>query len=173
MLAPLWCPLTHHDPCCLLSESARRSLVGLNKPRWGNACVLPARPLRRTSTSRISRATVSGSATCAESKVLLSFFRDAGCPFCNLRVYELSTEYEKLRARGVEVIAFMASKASQMPTMRAISGIALATTGDGYNHCALPPCSPHALLDPAATPAACEGSRSRRRRDSHHRRAHQ
>jgi len=42
-------------------------------------------------------------------KVLLSFFRDAGCPFCNLRVYELSTEYEKLRAQGMEVIAFFRS----------------------------------------------------------------
>lgn len=42
-------------------------------------------------------------------RVMLSFFRDAGCPFCNLRVYELSNEYAALQAQGMEVVVFFRS----------------------------------------------------------------
>lgn len=42
-------------------------------------------------------------------RVLLSFFRDAACPFCNLRVYELSNEYAALRERGMEVVVVFRS----------------------------------------------------------------
>ena len=30
---------------------------------------------------------------------LLSFFRDAACPFCNFRIYELTNEHAALSAR--------------------------------------------------------------------------
>lgn len=42
-------------------------------------------------------------------RVLLSFFRDAVCPFCNLRVYELSNEHASLQAAGLEVLVFFRS----------------------------------------------------------------
>lgn len=36
---------------------------------------------------------------------LLCFFRDAACPFCNLRVYELTERYATLHAHGLAVTA--------------------------------------------------------------------
>ncbi|MDE2087797.1 MAG: AhpC/TSA family protein [Xanthomonadaceae bacterium] len=47
-------------------------------------------------------------------RVMLSFFRDAGCPFCNLRVYELSNEYAALQAQGMEVVAFFRSDQAEV-----------------------------------------------------------
>ena len=43
---------------------------------------------------------------------LLSFFRDAACPFCNFRIYELTGRHAELSARGLDIIAvFSASQA--------------------------------------------------------------
>lgn len=43
---------------------------------------------------------------------LLSFFRDAACPFCNFRIYELTSEHAALSARGLDIVAvFSASRA--------------------------------------------------------------
>ena len=42
-------------------------------------------------------------------RVMLSFFRDAACPFCNLRVYELSHHYKDWQNQGLEIIAFFRS----------------------------------------------------------------
>lgn len=42
-------------------------------------------------------------------KVMLCFFRDAACPFCNFRVYELTHRYKNWQAKGVEVIAVFSS----------------------------------------------------------------
>ena len=36
---------------------------------------------------------------------LLCFFRDASCPFCNFRIYELTNRYERLATQGLEIIA--------------------------------------------------------------------
>lgn len=46
----------------------------------------------------------------SNKKVLLAFFRHAGCPFCNLRVHMLSKAYEELKAKGLEMIFFFESK---------------------------------------------------------------
>ena len=44
---------------------------------------------------------------------LLSFFRDAACPFCNFRIYELTSQHAQLAARGLDIIAvFSASQAA-------------------------------------------------------------
>lgn len=45
-----------------------------------------------------------------DSKVLIAFFRHAGCPFCNLRVHELSKAHEQLKSKGLEMIFFFESK---------------------------------------------------------------
>ena len=42
-------------------------------------------------------------------KVLLCFFRYAGCPFCNLLLRSLIERYPKLHEQGLEIIAFMQS----------------------------------------------------------------
>jgi peroxiredoxin Q/BCP len=41
--------------------------------------------------------------------ILLSFFRDATCPFCNLRVYELTRRYPALQKKGLVMLAFFSS----------------------------------------------------------------
>ena len=43
-------------------------------------------------------------------KVLIAFFRHAGCPFCNLRVHALSKEHANLKALGLDMIFFFESK---------------------------------------------------------------
>jgi peroxiredoxin len=44
-------------------------------------------------------------------KILLSFFRGASCPFCNLRLNQLIKEYPKFEEQGIKVISiFAASK---------------------------------------------------------------
>lgn len=45
-----------------------------------------------------------------EKKVLLGFFRHAGCPFCNLRVHALTKVHEELKVKGLEMIFFFESK---------------------------------------------------------------
>ncbi|WP_040556945.1 peroxiredoxin family protein [Reinekea blandensis] len=50
----------------------------------------------------------------AGKKVMLCFFRDAACPFCNFRVYELTHRYRAWKARGVEVIAVFSSTAEEV-----------------------------------------------------------
>lgn len=42
--------------------------------------------------------------------LLLSFFRDAACPFCNLRIYELTKRHPELAKQGLRVIAVFASE---------------------------------------------------------------
>ena len=45
-------------------------------------------------------------------KVLLGFFRHAGCPFCNLRVHTLLKHSNALKEKGLEMIFFFESKES-------------------------------------------------------------
>lgn len=42
-------------------------------------------------------------------RTLLCFFRDAACPFCNFRIYELTRHHASLAALGLDVIAVFAS----------------------------------------------------------------
>ncbi|WP_196157384.1 peroxiredoxin [Reinekea sp. G2M2-21] len=47
-------------------------------------------------------------------KVILSFFRDAACPFCNFRVYEFTHKYKAWQQQGIEVIAVFSSPANEV-----------------------------------------------------------
>lgn len=47
-----------------------------------------------------------------DKRVLLAFFRHAGCPFCNLRVHALKKEHKAFKELGLEMIFFFESKAS-------------------------------------------------------------
>ncbi len=42
-------------------------------------------------------------------RTLLCFFRDAACPFCNFRIYELTRHHDGLAALGLDVIAVFAA----------------------------------------------------------------
>ncbi len=42
-------------------------------------------------------------------RTLLSFFRDAACPFCNFRIFELTHHYRALSALGLDVVAVFGS----------------------------------------------------------------
>lgn len=41
--------------------------------------------------------------------VLLTFFRDAACPFCNMRIVWLTRHYQQLSSLGLDVVAVFAS----------------------------------------------------------------
>ncbi len=45
----------------------------------------------------------------ANRKLLLCFFRYAGCPWCNLAIHKLVVEYPKLSEAGLSVVAFVQS----------------------------------------------------------------
>ncbi len=47
-------------------------------------------------------------------KVLVSFYRYAACPLCNLRVHELSKHREAFQRRGLDVLAFFHSPEKSM-----------------------------------------------------------
>jgi len=44
-----------------------------------------------------------------DKKLLIGFFRHAGCPFCNLRVHTLTKIHQELKAQGMEMIFFFES----------------------------------------------------------------
>ena len=43
-------------------------------------------------------------------KVMVAFFRHAGCPFCNVRVYNLKKRVEEFRSKNLDMIFFFESK---------------------------------------------------------------
>lgn len=47
-------------------------------------------------------------------RVMLSFFRNAGCPFCNFRIYELTQKYHAWQAAGLEIIAVFSSPSHEV-----------------------------------------------------------
>lgn len=44
-----------------------------------------------------------------EKKVLLTFFRGASCPFCNMRVNQLIKQYPEFQKQGISIIALFGS----------------------------------------------------------------
>ncbi|MFY0640778.1 MAG: redoxin domain-containing protein [Bermanella sp.] len=47
-------------------------------------------------------------------KVMLAFFRDAACPLCNFRVYELTQKYKTWKDKDFEIIAVFSSPADEV-----------------------------------------------------------
>jgi peroxiredoxin len=47
-------------------------------------------------------------------RVMLSFFRDAACPFCNFRIYELTHNYKEWQAAGLEIVVVFSSTAEEV-----------------------------------------------------------
>src|SRR5690349_18127921 len=49
-----------------------------------------------------------------QNKILIGFFRHAGCPFCNLRVHTLTKIQKEMEDKGLRMIFFFESKTSLM-----------------------------------------------------------
>jgi peroxiredoxin len=47
-------------------------------------------------------------------KILLSFFRGASCPFCNMRVRELIKKHHDFEMKGIKVITFFTSSTQEI-----------------------------------------------------------
>lgn len=47
-------------------------------------------------------------------KVLLSFFRGAACPFCNLRVNQLINRFSEFEKQGIQIIIFFAASKEEI-----------------------------------------------------------
>ena len=47
-------------------------------------------------------------------RVMLSFFRDAACPFCNFRIYELTNNYKAWKDAGLEIVAVFSSTSQEV-----------------------------------------------------------
>lgn len=47
-------------------------------------------------------------------KILLSFYRYASCPLCNLRVHQMIQRYPEYRQKGLHVLAFFESSRESM-----------------------------------------------------------
>lgn len=45
---------------------------------------------------------------------LLCFFRDAACPFCNYRIYELTQQHKGLAALGLDIVAVFGSSEDEV-----------------------------------------------------------
>jgi len=50
----------------------------------------------------------------AGRRTLLCFFRDAACPFCNFRIYELTEHYAALSVLGLDIVAVFTSSADDV-----------------------------------------------------------
>ena len=47
-------------------------------------------------------------------RTLLAFFRDTACPFCNLRIFQMTQHHAELAAQGLEMIAVFASSEEEV-----------------------------------------------------------
>jgi len=48
------------------------------------------------------------------NRVVLSFFRDAACPFCNYRIYELTQKYSEWKKAGLEIVVVFSDTDEQV-----------------------------------------------------------
>ena len=56
-------------------------------------------------------------------KVLIAFFRHAGCPFCNTRVHSLYSKHLEFKAKGLEMIFFFESSLELLMSSRFHKGV--------------------------------------------------
>lgn len=64
--------------------------------------------------------------------VVLSFFRDASCPFCNVRVFEYTRKYKEWADAGIEVIAVFTSPSHKVRKFVARNPRPFLTFGDPH-----------------------------------------
>lgn len=57
----------------------------------------------------------------AGKKILLSFYRDASCPFCNLRINELTKHRAEIENKGIKVLCFFNADAKSIQQFASIN----------------------------------------------------
>lgn len=62
--------------------------------------------------------------------LILSFFCDAACPFCNLRVFEYTQKHKEWAALGIEVLAVFSSSSDEVKEFVAKHPRPFRTVGD-------------------------------------------
>jgi peroxiredoxin len=50
----------------------------------------------------------------SDSNLLIIFFRDATCPFCNMHLKELADDYEFFKSNNLQIVTFFASTAEEI-----------------------------------------------------------
>jgi peroxiredoxin len=95
--------LLHLEQVGLIEPSLARRGVQRKYTRLMRGNYAPAFTLPALDGSSFSLGSLRG------KKTLLSFFRHAGCPFCNLRVHQLIEAYPRLQRLGVEVVGVFGS----------------------------------------------------------------
>lgn len=66
-------------------------------------------------------------------RMLLSIFREAGCPFCNFRVFELTHNHSDLRQSGLEIVVVFASEEEEVRRFIARQPRPFRIVADPYN----------------------------------------
>lgn len=66
-------------------------------------------------------------------RMLLSVFREAGCPFCNFRVFELTHNHRDLRDLGLDVVVVFASEEAEVRRFIARQPRPFRIVADPYN----------------------------------------
>ena len=66
-------------------------------------------------------------------RLLLSIFREASCPFCNFRVFELTHNYRDLRELGLDVVVVFASEEDEVRRFIARQPRPFRIVADPYN----------------------------------------
>jgi thioredoxin-dependent peroxiredoxin len=69
-----------------------------------------------------------------DKKILLVFFRFAGCPVCNFQMHTLVENYPSLQKQNIEVIAVFESKNETLATYSNDTKISFAVIGDPKLH---------------------------------------
>ncbi len=69
----------------------------------------PAPPVKLTDTNGKPVTLADG-----EHTTLLCFFRDPACPFCNLRIYELTQRYAQYEALGLRIVALFSGTEAEV-----------------------------------------------------------
>lgn len=65
-------------------------------------------------------------------KVLIAFFRYAGCPVCNFRVHELIENYDSISSKGYGIIAIFESNTITLKEYLSETGVPFTVIGDPH-----------------------------------------
>ena len=70
----------------------------------------------------------------AGKHLLLSFVRYAGCPFCGLRIFYLTSRYPALQAKGLSIVAVTESTPANAQTQNVLAAAPFAVIPDPQHH---------------------------------------
>lgn len=89
------------------------SSTAFSKPKPGNKKIKPPQAAPTFTIEDVNRMAVNFGAYKGK-KVMLTFYRNIGCPVCNLRFHELQKQTEYFKSKGLIVLAVYESTADNM-----------------------------------------------------------